>query len=102
MLIPGYFLLRLGVAPACPVKTAKGASMLLTRHMSCSLISPGSVSRKSVLSSCPAEGTLNLRTPMGCGRLLALIFMKGLDVIASADVKEKEYWITPEVAEWLG
>ena len=52
--------------------------------------------------SCPPEGTLNLRTPMECGRLLALIFMKGLDVVPSADLKDRGFWISPEVAEWLG
>ena len=51
---------------------------------------------------CPTEGTLNLRTHMECGRLLTLIFMKGLDVVPSADLKDRELWITPEVADWLG
>ena len=50
---------------------------------------------------CPIEGTMNVRTPMECGRLMALLFMHSLTTAPSADLRDRSNWITQEFADWL-
>ena len=48
----------------------------------------------------PLEATLAARTPMECGRLLALMYMMSVDEVPTADLKSRSNWITEEFEAW--
>ena len=49
----------------------------------------------------PLEAIHTVRTPSECGRLMALKYMSTIDTVPAADLKSKDYWISPETTEWL-
>ena len=53
------------------------------------------------ITGVPIEVTMNTRSAMECGRVMALQLMCGLDHIPDAALKPRTNWITPEVEAFL-
>ena len=49
----------------------------------------------------PEEAVHAVRTPAECCRLIALKYMSSVDVVPTADLKSRNYWVTTELTEWL-